>query len=300
MASLLDYLEINDLSKDNIIKFIKKIFEKIKFEDYNDDILTMLKDMINLGLDFPLMQINLDQNDLFFFCSIYEKYIQQYNTDTQLKMKELVRFIIVDNKLIDQNSKKEQSSIEKLINDKVLELFNEKLTSLNTQINSSMNISVNNNETHQNKPFYSDDLIRFNLEKMIMAKHHINIMKLHIENNTTPASLFFNRFPLPFYAHDVEYIEKYNQRIKEFQNNVMNDIIHFSEKKIQFYQQSIDSCMDSVVGKPDNFNELILKKLKEVEIKNKDYFDRKMNKARRCIAKPFRVIEKSKHKSCFV
>ena len=127
-----------------------------------------------------------------------------------------------------------------------------------------------------------------------MCKHHINIMNLHKDNKSTPASLFFNRFPEPFFGHDIEFIQAYNKRIVEFQTNVMNDIILFSEKKIAIYEEIIEKHISSINDKPFNFNNLKENKFKDIELKNKDYFENKINKARRCIAKPFDVKLKPK------
>jgi hypothetical protein len=128
-----------------------------------------------------------------------------------------------------------------------------------------------------------------------MAKHHINIMRLHIDAKTTPASLFFNRFPQPFYAHDNDFVEKYNSRIIEFQTNVMNDIIEFSQSKIVKFENDLNNHINLIANKPIDFNSIIENKYKQIEFEKRDYFESKMNKARRCISKPFRVFIKSKN-----
>jgi hypothetical protein len=120
-------------------------------------------------------------------------------------------------------------------------------------------------------------------------------MRLHIDAKTTPASLFFNRFPQPFYAHDNDFVEKYNKRIIEFQTNVMNDIIEFSQSKIVKYENDLNSHINLIANKPNDFNSIIENKYKQIEFEKRDYFERKMNKARRCISKPFRVFIKSKN-----
>ena len=87
-------------------------------------------------------------------------------------------------------------------------------------------------------------------------------MNLHKDNKSTPASLFFNRFPEPFFGHDIEFIQAYNKRIVEFQTNVMNDIILFSEKKIAIYEEIIEKHISSINDKPFNFNNLKENKFK--------------------------------------
>jgi hypothetical protein len=44
-----------------------------------------------------------------------------------------------------------------------------------------------------------------------------------------------------------------------------------------------------------DFDSIIENKYKQIESEKKDYFERKMNKGRRCITKPFRVFMKSKN-----
>jgi len=50
-----------------------------------------------------------------------------------------------------------------------------------------------------------------------------------------------------------------------------------------------------IANKPIDFNSLIENKYKQIEFEKRDYFESKMNKARRCISKPFRVFIKSKN-----
>ena len=265
------FVNFNNLTKEKLIDFIATMFEKIKFDDYNQDVLCLLTDMINLGLDNTIMQLNLNQTDLNHFVRIYESYVSNFNVNTQIKMKKQIRFRL-DNDIAVSSISSEQHVIsiddnptfKQLVDDKVKEIFNDKLTSLNTTINSqSINSqSVLKGCNFQTSPSLDDNILKFNYQKILMCKHHINIMNLHKDNKSTPASLFFNRFPEPFFGHDIEFIQAYNKRIVEFQTNVMNDIILFSEKKIAIYEEIIEKHISSINDKPFNFNNLKENKFK--------------------------------------
>ena len=41
-------------------------------------------------------------------------------------------------------------------------------------------------------------------------------MKEHITNNTSPPSLFYNRFPVPFLEDDHSFVKNYNDLIRSF------------------------------------------------------------------------------------
>lgn len=66
--------------------------------------------------------------------------------------------------------------------------------------------------------------LRFLFNKLIRYKSHVSIIEIHKTNGTTPNSLFFNRFPKPFFPYNAEFIEKYNDLIEKFQNETLTMI----------------------------------------------------------------------------
>jgi hypothetical protein len=297
LERLLQFLNVTELKIDNITKFIISIYKKVKIDDYSEDILNLLRDMINLGLDNPIMRSNWEQSELNFLVETYEHYCRQFNNVTQAKLMKLINYKMVDGIAIDMNETSAKSNYTGIqgFEDKVSQIVTDILTKFNTNINTNIITHEATNEQLNTNNSFKNDSIYFNYQKILMAKHHINIMRLHIDAKTTPASLFFNRFPQPFYAHDNDFVEKYNSRIIEFQTNVMNDIIEFSQSKIVKFENDLNNHINLIANKPIDFNSIIENKYKQIEFEKRDYFESKMNKARRCISKPFRVFIKSKN-----
>ena len=300
---LMTYVDSGILDKTSITNFLIKMYEKITFDDYNEDVLVLLRDLINLGLDHTIMQISLEQHDITRFLKVYEAYLSQFNEKTQARLRNLVNFRLVDDNAVASITTSKKSStntnnediIAKIVSDKVNEIMNEKITNSNTILNSQLQqpvIIVENDEVKLN-----ERLIGFNIDKVLMAKHHINVMNLHLDSNTTPASLFYNRFPQPFFSHDEEFITVFNSRINEFQTQVMKDIIEFSNKKIEKHQNLIDSHLSSINNSTENTDDISQRILRSRESSMKEYFERKINKARKCVAKPFIVMKKHVNKS---
>ena len=303
---LMTYVDSGNLDKEDLVNFCMKMYEKLVPDDFNEDVLVLLRDLIDLGLDSTIMGINLEQDDITRFLLVYERYISQFNAPVQTKLRNMVNFKLIDGnsnrpscvpvrKLV-SNEPNNEERIAKLVTDTVKQLFNDKITSNNTLLNSQTPVVVLDSDNNDVK--FNERLIGFNNDKILMARHHINIMNLHLENKTTPASLFFNRFPFPFYSHDEEFVQKYNNRIEEFQRDVMNDIIAHSLNKIKQHEDVISNHIDLITNKTENYSEIVSKNLKEKELKMKDFIVRKMNKARQCVAKPFiKMINKNKHSS---
>jgi hypothetical protein len=258
---LIKILKIEEIKKDNILTVIMRMFDLINLDKFTGNILLFLQDMINLGENKKFMEAKFNKTQIQQLSNIYQNYCAKFNEEARTKLLSSVnvtKINLENDNLVNNNDQtmglmnlisKHLSDLENKLMSKLDEKINDKIKSTchnddvlllsqnsNNTNNNSNSINLGNNENNipilQSKVnLGNDNTISFNFEKMLKAKHHINIMRLHIDNETSPTSLFFNRFPQPFFIHDEEYIERYNNRIKTFQLDVMNDIISVCEKR---------------------------------------------------------------------
>lgn len=191
------------------------------------------------------------------------------------------------------SSLKEQIHTEmsnKYVND--FRLINEKINQLsfnNTpQTNQSGNLTFND--------VGISETVGLQLERCISKKlrlaNHINIIKSHISNKTTPSSLFYCRFPRPFFWDDEEYVKMHNERISKWQIEAMNQDIDYLNKKIN----EIDLEINVLSQNANDFSKsksVVIKTIEsEVEKSLKPIFDKSSEKINRIVAKPYVVRSK--------
>ncbi|RMZ96551.1 hypothetical protein BpHYR1_010302 [Brachionus plicatilis] len=81
---------------------------------------------------------------------------------------------------------------------------------------------------------YNDDIgrkIRFNCNKLIRYKNHMNIFEVHKEQQTRPKNLFFCEFPRPFFQESEAYVEKHNKLIEKCQDEFTKLILDELEER---------------------------------------------------------------------
>lgn len=125
-------------------------------------------------------------------------------------------------------------------------------------------------------------LIGNNIKKKLKMLNHINIMKLHLSSNTTPPSLFFNRFPQPFFPDSQDFVNRHNNRITQFQIDTINDIISTCNQKITECENKILNNLQE-----DKMNQIITDIQIKKDLELKPGFQKRTEAATRCIAKPF-------------
>ena len=103
--------------------------------------------------------------------------------------------------------------------------INSKLTKLDDKINSVSNKESNPIETNVilNKINFDRNKLKITkiYDKMARYKNHVNMFETHLKNETTPPTLFYTEFPIPFLQDDEEFVFEYNGLIKEFQTKSM-------------------------------------------------------------------------------
>lgn len=101
----------------------------------------------------------------------------------------------------------------------------------------------------------------FLLNKSIRYKNHVAIAKIHINKRTTPNTLFYNRFPRPLFPYDVNFINKYNIIIENFQKETLSLMNETVENELKIIDTEIISLKEGFLNKfsnsPFSFEEVV-------------------------------------------
>jgi len=196
-----------------------------------------------------------------------------------------------------------------------IETLNSSAKNITSTTQSETNLE--NNHRRELKNLIVDDFVDVDecksfimslMNKIERYKHHLNIYEIHKNQGSTPSSLFFSRFSPPFLSDDSEFVEEYNNLIREFQKLVMTLITKFLNNRLNIAESKLTEIKDNLIK--SNANELnaistIDQKLANyLEItKNslEDKFKFSVEKARRCENRPFiagiNLIKKQSKKS---
>lgn len=127
-----------------------------------------------------------------------------------------------------------------------------------------------------------------NLYRRILVKqNHVSIIKFHLENNTTPSQLFFDKFPVPFLAHDDKAIEDHNKIIHETQIKLMKSIITHLNLQVDSFEKELLDLKNSIKDRITNSAQTFESIRKATELELKKQFDDAHEKASRITSRPF-------------
>ena len=172
-----------------------------------------------------------------------------------------------------------------------------------SKLNHSNNLNLSDTDIEFNNLIKNHFNIFKNLINMINKKirfeSHKYICLFHIQNGSTPSSLFYDRFPRPFFQDSEEFVNNYNQLIKEFQKNTLNIIKNEIDDRLKVINDKINDISNElsnneiISDQNIDIDKLIVfinncesKQLNEFIIKAK-------NKAQRAIQKPFTCIKQN-------
>jgi hypothetical protein len=88
----------------------------------------------------------------------------------------------------------------------------------------------------------SREFIGHLMNKLARYKNHLDIFKLHLAKESTPASLFYCNFPAPFLSDDEVFVEAYNKLIQSFQSDAMNLIMN----RLSFFVNLINDKLEAI------------------------------------------------------
>jgi len=166
------------------------------------------------------------------------------------------------------------------------ELIKTTLSSVVNQLNQNQNKSVvfsqqneinlqSSNPSSLN-PQHLETIVKNKSKTLALKLNHIENNEKHIQNGTTPASLFFNRFPIPFLKNNHRFIDGYNNLISEFQVATLN----LTNAELRIETELIENELSSLTF--DNPTILTHEKMNEINtnISNSltEHFENKANK----------------------
>ena len=147
------------------------------------------------------------------------------------------------------------------------------------------------NETPSN--FTEAETIINNIYNKLARYHnHIKNYDTHLENNTTPRSLFYNRFPKPFIQDDADFVKEYNKYISEFQTKAILLSKETLEKRIDSLERELVEFKTKFSSEKDidlKFKTIEKKVFKSLE----PQFKIKNEQTLRAMAKPYISIKQN-------
>jgi hypothetical protein len=222
------------------------------------------------------------------------------NKDNNVIMQFLSKLVEPSFSVNNQKFTRDQLKDLKFFNSDVLSAFNAANEEYINYITSQH--SRNNNNIHINQANNSeqafDDFIRsssdakkfvYGINKMLRFKNHLTLFELHTDKKTTPHSLFFCRFPEPFFNKDLEFIEKYNIIIEKVQSEIMKLIVDTLLVKISKLETEINTFKNMHVNASVNMEDLASYVLRKEENALKNIFVAMKNRAQRCETRKFEV-----------
>ena len=122
------------------------------------------------------------------------------------------------------------------------------------------------------------------------------LLEIHTQKETTPSTLFYNRFPKPFFRDNQPFLDKYNDLIKEFQYSSLRLIIGEIESRLEDIEETIEGEKQNIInsnilnGFNINIANLVeyINKCEEQELT--DFVIRATAKANKCEKKPYELF----------
>ena len=165
-------------------------------------------------------------------------------------------------------------------------------TAFNTNKNSNSTQNRIDNVINNNRKDFLK--LRRNINKTLRYNNHLATFQIHEDNKSTPKSMFFERYPIPFFQEDQEYIDKYNLIVENTQQETTNLIKSTLNKRL------IKAKEDMIIYEEDFIK---LNKYSEFEIKDivrsitkfeenalLDTFIKSKQKAEKCHSRPFKPV----------
>lgn len=122
-------------------------------------------------------------------------------------------------------------------------------TTINNRISSEMikHLGIDRNLTSSQILEYKNKL-GYAYQSILKKKNQMKILNSHLDNNTTPEQLAFNKFPAPFFAfeNNVLYVNKHNDIIQSAQKSLIQLEIDQFELDIDILNNDIKVYKDTL------------------------------------------------------
>ena len=123
------------------------------------------------------------------------------------------------------------------------------------------------------------------IRRVLVKENNIKLLEFHLNNETTPSQLFFDKFPTPFLNFDSEFVEAYNNIIKNTQRQIITESIKRLKIQIEFLKNNIQNGkthFDSNI-----IDDLIDYLYKTIQKEKEKEFLKAHEKATKIVARPF-------------
>ena len=147
------------------------------------------------------------------------------------------------------------SVLEKMVEERVNNLMDQRFRNLNgngTIMNETVNDKIEIDRVVRNNMHEFRPIIRL-INRKLRYENHIAINQVHLSNKSTPNSLFYNRFPLPFFNEDESFVNKQNKLIERYQVDTLELIkehlnlrLEDIEDKIGTMKNDLNCCEQQV------------------------------------------------------
>lgn len=170
---------------------------------------------------------------------------------------------------------------------------------------SSQPTSSQTSETVRNKEKTMESLLQdtvckqlyFKTKKLLRYRNHLSIFAIHENKGTTPATLFYGRFPPPFFVDDDDFINEHNKIISETQKRIIDlttrtlkekeSIIETEIKNLHNNDQELNDAIEKRRIQPESVYKGMLER---VEGQMSKKFTRLRDRAERCVNQPYKKI----------
>jgi hypothetical protein len=150
-------------------------------------------------------------------------------------------------------------------------------------------------QTHRNNAA-NEEIIKKASEKLKNLFKRINkktmsikIFNFHIENETAPKEISLNNFPVPFLAHDENFVKAYDSLIKKFQKEIMELCLNRVKEQKVILDERINTIKTSLEGKIEDVDSFVENLSKKSEDTWKPFIDASLEKASRIIIRSINV-----------
>lgn len=142
--------------------------------------------------------------------------------------------------------------------------------------------------------------LHFKVNKLLRYRHHCKLVEIYRRRDSTPSSLYYNRFPRPFFCDDEAFIDKHNKIVKKCQEEFMMLISETLDSKLVAIENEInelenETTLASALVKHKLDFKLVCAAVLESEGDYLEEWIQKMtNRAERSESRPFMVFTKER------
>ena len=275
---------------------IKKIDNSIAEISLDNFLIWSYHLIVLLQKNVNLREIYKDKDNecVFHFVTRLLEKIDKINEDHVLDESKIKELRLIHSEMICMFGSGMNLDLQKIVDQRVESMINYRLNNLDSEriCQSQQNIGTANNDVRR---FISDNMIEFRpLSRMINKKlrfeNHKIINEIHTANKSTPSSLFYNRFPIPFFADDEDFVSKQNKIIERYQTDTLDLIKQVLDEKITSIDSRIVDFQEKLTGKnlckDFEFADLVKELNNTEEQKIREYMIRSKNRAERVERRP--------------